>query len=292
LFSRNKDKTKSQEPAEVKSPKVPKKSKMSGKARMSLDIGSKTTKLVTGILKGNSVNISSVNGTINKSEACFDGKMLDIHEVESTIKRLISSSSVHTKSAVCTIESTEIIRREMDISDVSEGDLEGLVSYEISQYLPIDTANYLLQIRKLGSYQEDKINKIKIAVGAMPKGIAESYQKLYSALGLDQSALDINSNALEKLIKLEKKADSRSVFNNRNVAFIDMGHSFFNISIFGNGDYLFSKLLPIGGSMVDSVISDVYRIGLNEAETVKIRKSDNYSINDMLTKFSQQKTSS
>lgn len=262
---------------------------ISNKPLIVFDIGSKTTKLVMGRFKGSRISIEAMNGSVNGKGSAYDGKILNLAEMSRVGKKLMSVSSLKLKEAVFTVESSMLIRRDMDIPNVPESDVLGLVSNELRQYLPIDINSYILQVKLIGNVKEDGVQKKRIAVAALPKDIAEGFVNFSDTLGLDRNAMDINSNALEKLIMLENSVNRDSEFLDKNVVFIDMGHSFFNVAFYSNGKYLFNRMIPIGGKMVDSAIAERKRISEEEAEPIKIANAAKYSTLDLMHRFSKSK---
>lgn len=250
-----------------------------------LDVGSKTTKLVVGKYNGKNLIIDVMDGIVNEKNACIDGKIIDRQEIKNTIKTLINSSKVKTRNSVITMESTEFIRKDLEIASVPDSDILGVVSFGMAQYLPTDISSYVLQVKNIEDIDEMAAKKKKVSVGVMPKSIVLDYVQLTDALNLEREAMDMNSNALEKLLSLEIQNNPRSELANKNIVFIDMGHSFFNISIYNNGKYLFNKVLNIGGSMIDAVISDIMNIKTEEAEMIKIENNELHTAMDLQYKF-------
>ncbi len=290
------EKEKSPKPSKV-SYKVAKSSKKIGTTRnnkmlVSFDVGSKTTKMVVGKIKDGKLYIDIIDGLINPKSCVADGKIIDQHGIFSTVKELISHNGVKLRECVFTVDSTEIIRREMDIADVSKAeDRLGLVAYEMGQYLPIDTNSYVMQTKTIGTFEEDRTKKIKVSAGAVPKNLIEPYVRLTDDVGLERVAMDINSNAIEKLLNLELKMNPRSELRDKNIAFIDMGHSYFNISIFGGGRYLFNKVVEIGGVNIDNVISERMGVSEDEAEVIKIKNGSSISIMDLIYRLHEKPAS-
>ncbi|MDR2938738.1 MAG: pilus assembly protein PilM [Clostridiales bacterium] len=254
-----------------------------GKPVAVFDVGSKTSKVVVGKVKDNRIYIDVLDGIINPKSCIDDGKIVDHHGVYSTIKELLNNNGVKLRDAVFTVDSREILRREMDIADVAKAeDRMGLVSYEMGQYLPIDTTSYVMQLKVISAYEEERARKLKVSVGAVPKNLIEPYVKLTDDAGLERVAMDINSNSIEKLINLEIASNPRSSLKDKNIVFIDMGHSYFNISIFGNGRYLFNKIVEVGGVNLDNAIAERMGVSEDEAEVIKIKNGTTYSVMDII----------
>jgi len=258
----------------------------SSKPLVVLDIGSKTTKLVSGRFRGNRITLEGFNGTVNTKEVTADGKISNLPEAERIIKELVKKSHSSLHDLVFTVDTTGLIRREITIPYVSEEYVLGAVTYQMGDYLPIDINSYVLQVKEIGVFSENGHKRRRMSVAALPKEVTETYLTLCEKLNISMNSLDVNSNAVEKLLSLEIKTNPGSPFKGKNVVFIDMGHSYFNVSIYSNGKYLFNKIIAVGGKMVDKVIAARMHIPEKEAEVKKIANGSKYSVIDLMHRFS------
>jgi len=186
------------------------------------------------------------------------------------LSKIVSQSNTKTKDVIFTIESTKIIKREFIIHKIPDEDILGLVTHEMSQYLPIDIAGYSIQHSVTGTVNEDDGEKIKVSVNAVPKEIMQQYQQLLMSIGLNPVKMSLNSNSIEKFIYFDKNQNPNSEYKGRNVVFIDMGYSCFNVSVYEDGVYQFNRDIEAGGEKLDEMISDTLRINPEEAQDVKI----------------------
>jgi len=239
------------------------------KIALSLDIGSRYTKLLVGGQKANRLAIEQTLMTRTPEGACADGAVTDSVRLGAMLKGLIAQDKTATKDLVFSVESTKIIKREFIVPKISENDILGLVTFEMGQYLPIDISEYSVQPKVIGGVKEGGDEKIKVCVNAVPKGIIQAYQKLFTSVGLRPVSMDINPNSIEKLIRFEMKNNPANEFADKNVVFIDMGHSCFNMSVYENGMYQFSRDIEIGGYMIDDMIEKALDVDPEKANQIK-----------------------
>ena len=259
----------------------------SGKLRLAMDLGSKTSKLVVGKFKGSRASIDVMNGTVNNKGTVLNGKILNIGDAQKTVQKLIKASGTRVRNVVFTVETTSLIRREIDIPNVPDEFVEGAVGYQMSEYFPIYVQSYSLQLKPVGTFTEDGYKKRRFSVAALSKEITETYVNFCDVMGIDNNSMDINSNAIEKLLQLEIRTNPNCPFKNRNVVFIDMGHSYFNVGVYANGTYLFNKMIPVGGYMVDDAIAKRMKIVPEDAEQIKVGNGTKYSAMDLMHQFSK-----
>lgn len=244
---------------------------MANKNVLSIDIGSCKTKVVAGWLENQHFYIEKAF-MLSTPEDCYsDGKLLfSAGKAEQLKQNLVQNLSEHRlklKDVIITIQSTSIIRRELDIPPVKPQEMESMIRYEIEQYLPIDLSEYIIEYKMLN---EKKDNKSRVLIAALPKAMAEEFYSFVLAMKLEPIALDINSNAISKLFGFSQQINHKAYELNKTAAFIDIGCSNTNISIVSKGQYQFSRTLLEGGMEINSAIADRFYISMQEAEKKKL----------------------
>ena len=239
------------------------------KIALSLDIGSYNTKMLLGRQKADSLFVEQAVITRTPEKAYADGEITDGTSLGETLKHLITQANTSVRDLVFSIDSTKILKREFIIPQIPDEDILGLVTYEMGQYLPIDISGYSIQPKVIGAVMEGDEEKIRVAVNAVPRNMIQAYQKLFTDVGLKPVSMDINPNSVEKLLLFDIRRRPSGEYADKNVVFIDMGHSFFNVSVYENGNYQFSQDIEIGGRMIDAMMGDLLRIDAEKARKVK-----------------------
>lgn len=237
---------------------------------LSIDIGNKNIKFVTGKAQGNSVLVNKAFMVPTPLYSFNDGKISDMEALKSAISQEIKAQGIKTKKVVFTFESSSVISREIILPLVKEEELSIMVNYEIEQYFPIVVSDYIVNYKVLESFQEDDLNKARILVAALPKGMGEEYLTLIRELKLTPVALDINSNAISKLFYSNTLVNFENSSLEKTVAIIDIGHRFINVSIIKNGTVQFSRLISNGGKEIDMNIANSFNLSFEQAESKKI----------------------
>lgn len=259
----------------VKKPKIKSfKLKRSSKLLVGLDVGSHTIKIAVGQYKNHKIVLKKVCQIEMIDHSVKDGKLVEKRNAEEALANLVWHEKIKKKNFACTVESSEVIRREILLPWVNKKEIMGLITYEIGQYIPINPEAYIIQYKVLDSNAGENGQQMRLMVCAMPKNLALDYRDILQNLHLRAYALDTHTNALEKFMRLK----STKEFENKNLVFIDMGHSQFNISFFHHKDCLFSKKLDIGGYMLNEVLLANSEIGEKDAERLKISNMNKISI--------------
>lgn len=238
---------------------------------VSIDIGSRGVKFAVGEAYNGRIKLTGCHAETLPADAYENGIILKFDIVQHTITDALKKYHIKPKNAVISIESTEMIKREMTVTRVPVEDMVSLITYEVKQYLPIDTTNYVIQYKELPPDENQEASKIKVLMGALPNDMVDAHWNLFEACGLKPIAMDMHSNGLEKLIKWMRQNDSYS--QAKTCAYIDLGHKLMDISIFENGEYKFNRLVKMGGNDFDKVLMHHLEIDQAEAERRKTKIS-------------------
>ena len=212
---------------------------------LSIDIGSSYIKFAVGQKMGRRLKVDKTFKARLPAGVYENGHMHNIHEMKSIIQGALNANSVKLKDVICTLESTDAIKRELVVPAVAPEDLSEMVSYEIGQYLPIDINSYVLQYKIVREFEEENVKKYELLVAALPKEIVHNIYSMLIEMGLDPYALDIHSNAVDKIAAEYELFNEASIKENT-VAFLDLGHENINVIIVEKGQYKFNRLIKNG----------------------------------------------
>lgn len=235
---------------------------------LSIDIGNKNINIAVGQKLGSSVTINSLKIIPTPKDSFEDGEILNLEFIKSSIKNFLDLEKIRVGKIVFTIQSTSVIIRDVILPYAKEEELKSMVNYEISDYLPIELNDYVIEYKVLDYIQEGKEKKAKILVAALPKSIVDNYLKLSYDLKLKPYIMDLSFNAMTACF------DSN---NTDTIAVIDLGHRFIEITVIANGVIEFSRLINHGARELDLSIANYFNLTLEEAERVK----KEYSINKL-----------
>lgn len=241
---------------------------------LAMDIGSYNTKLVVGSFNKGRVHINNVISTSTPFGAYEDGTIKNIDKLTASIEEMLLRENIRTKQAICTLESTSIITREITLPSVKASEMKGMLEFEIQQYLPFALDQYIIQYKILEESQDDEGKKNNMLVAALPKGIADGYLTLLDRLNLKPIALDIHSNTADKLFSGSCQINYGDSLENNTIALIDLGHRQSNVSILSKGHYKFNRLVSVGGRNIDQNIAGFLGISVEDAVIRKMAIKD------------------
>ena len=258
------------------------------KVVLAIDIGGNSIKLVEGKYQKENLVINKFMEVPTPEGSFSDGNILDKKSIKDTIEFLINENNIKAKYVTFTTNSSSIITREILIPIVKEDEMDTVVKYEIQQYLPINLDEYIIQYIVIDKVETEEGNKLKVNVTSFPEKIARNYYELINELDLNPYALDVNYNAINKFANY---IDYTNKENNPEgtVAFVDIGGTSVNISIFKEGKLDFTRMIKIGGDNIDYDLSKSLSMSIKSTESAKIREgnlSENTedNLNDILRK--------
>ena len=239
---------------------------------ISIDIGSYSVKVAAGQKNGDKIKVTTLAQKELPEGVFENGKIQDPLALRTMIQSIIKENHIRQKDAVVTYEGHDIIKRELVVPKVDEKDQLELITFEVSQYLPIDIENYVLQYKVIEEYEEENAVKIKVLLGAIPKDLVKVLFEFISECGLNPVYMDVHSNSLEKFI--EYGLDS--VASTKTIAVVEIGHKLIDISIFEKGQYKFNRLLKMGAYDFDKILINHFNVPAEEI--VHRKKMTNLSV--------------
>ncbi len=238
---------------------------------VAFDIGNKTTKIVEGIYYKENLTINKFIEVATPKGAILDGAIVNQEALISKLKQVLSENSITAKEGICTNNSTSIINRELTIPQVEADEIETVVRYEIQQYLPINLDDYVLQTNILGEEEFQDSKKLSVRAIAYPEKMARGYYELLEALNLKPYALDVNYNALNKLINYIDAINEYEYNSKESVVFIDMGATSLDVNIYNEGILQFTRIIKTGGTDLNEILVEVLNLSEDEIEQYKER---------------------
>ncbi|WP_252250107.1 pilus assembly protein PilM [Clostridium sp. ZBS13] len=241
---------------------------------VAFDIGSTNIKIAEGTYYKGILSIENLIDIPTPTEAIIDGNIEKKELLVSILQKALNENGINAKEGICTNNSSLIINREILIPDVKEEELDTVVRYEIQQYLPINLDYYVLQMTKIGEEFSDEGKKLEIRAIAYPEKMAKGYYDLLMALNLKPFALDVNYNALNKLLNHIEVINNHKLNIEESLVFIDMGATSLDVNIYNNGVLKFTRIIKAGGKYLDEILYENMNIPIEETEKFKSQDID------------------
>lgn len=240
---------------------------------VAFEIGSKNIKIVEGKYSKDKLSVYKMAQVETPMAAIEDGAIIDERALVNVLQVAINQLGIKSKDAVVTSNSSSIIDREIIIPAVDESEMESVIKYEIQQYLPINLDEYIVEYVVVDKLVDSEGPKLKVNVISYPKDMVNGYYKLIKSLGLNPYVLDVTYNSLKKIVN-----HTGIIKNNGQVggtvAFVDMGATSINVTIFKRGQLDFTRVIKSGGETIDQALSSRLDMSIKSTESMKIDKGN------------------
>lgn len=252
-----------------------------GKEVVSIDIGQHTTKIVTGIREKDFIGLTHAISFPTPSDSYERGRIKNMSELKSVIEKILQELNIKTRLALCSVESGEMVTREVMVPSGSNDDILKMINYEIQQYMPVTLSEYMVLPKILKQVNDNGVSKVHALVTAVPNEVVYSFYDLFKFLNLKPVVFDTQSNAIDKLMSSDTGFNNDPNHADMSYAVLEIGYSHSNVSIFKDGKYLFSRLINQGAQSIDQNLVRFLNISIEEAQRYKHSISDlNQHIDD------------
>lgn len=216
---------------------------------LAIDLLDKSAKLILAKNKKDDLEILQVVDAEMPDNSIINGDIIDQEAVFQALRSAIEINNLSAKYAMFSINGERIIRREIRIPFVEEKDIEGLINFELEQYLDIDTESYIIEYELIEQEQnsvEETLNHLDevgrfldVLVYAVPKGMVENRFEIAKKLKLIPYVLDIHSNGLEKWAQRVESINNLPVsLTEKNIGFIQITNQTVDVYLYSKGEFI------------------------------------------------------
>lgn len=241
---------------------------------LSIDFGSRQIKIVEGKYSKNNLNISK-SITVDLPIGVYnDGEILDKGILITSINNALKQNKISTETSYGVINSSAVITREVSIPKVPENEVSSIIEYQLSDFLPVDPKDYVVNSLILRSFTEDDTEKLNILLMGIPKTMVLSHLELMKDIGLKPEVLDYQGNSMAKLIGFNNKVNGFYNIRDLAIASIDIGYSSTKLTIMKNGKIEVSRVIDIGTRTLYENLASFFDFSWEEREEKVMSISD------------------
>ena len=234
---------------------------------IAVDIGSSAIKIVeisgTNKKKLRSVGIELVpEGTIS------DGMISDIPAAQQALKRLVKRLRIGTtrRRACLSLGGSSVIIKKVNFPNKDDDELADMVEAEAEQHFQHDLEELHYDWHALEA-QPNQQDRSVVLIGAK-KDIVEQHIEVAKSIGLKIAVIECDVFALFNMFEYNFGTVQGLI------ALTNIGASSAQVSLIGNGQYLFTRDIAIAGDTYTKALSSELNIAPENAEAVKIAASE------------------
>lgn len=249
-------------------------SSLFSKEIVSIDIGSYETKVVEGKVSNSNIEIGKYFSFLTPKGTYKKGYILNEKLLANTIKEELSKHKIKANNTYISIKSPSIFTREIKLPNVGKEEIDGILKYQLDEYLPIDIEEYVVQYRTMGKIYENSLEKNNLLLIAIPKKIVEDNLNLLETLDLKPRVLDFQSNGVTKFIGYNSIINNKIDTEAKTFALLDLGFENTNVTISKNSQLQVARIIEIGGDYLNNNILNFF--DYNEEQLEKEKKDIKY----------------
>jgi type IV pilus assembly protein PilM len=209
-------------------------------------------------------------------EVVFDGNINNVEEVSAAIKRALQKFGSPLKSVALGLPSASLITKRVSMSsDLAEDDMEKQVSSEAEQYIPFNINEVNLDFQIMGSSSKVP-GEADVLIAAARKEKIDERVASADLSNLRVLVVDAEALATAEAVRLVAPPEK---YPNQNVAYAQVETDTVGITVYRNGEIIFTRDQAFGGMHLTSEIMHQYDVTAEVAEQIRTevaRQPENY----------------
>jgi type IV pilus assembly protein PilM len=160
---------------------------------------------------------------------------------------LVLSCGCQKRPVVTSLSGNLTLAKKINFSQMSEGELRGLLQDEGSKYLPIqDVSDVYLDFQILKPSDVNP-NQMEVLIVAAQRAVVDDYTAAFAKAGLEIAIMDVDSYALETMYEENYAPEEEET-----VALLDIGAGSTVVNVVKGGMSVFSRNLLMGCDLVEA----------------------------------------
>ncbi len=238
-----------------------------------VDIGSHTLKVVEFGTNGDSRVLRRIGRALVPRNAIQEGAIKDPEALEEALKTLIQNLQPKIRRAATSVSGYSVIVKKINVPYSDEREIEDNLIFEAENYVPFEIEEVYLDFNVIGEARSAKgTMESEIFLVAAKREVVDSYAELLQNAGLRPAVIDVDGFAIGNAFEGAMGTSSESV------VLLDLGASMGTFSIVKDGMPLFTRDMSVGGQQITRTIAETLGIDYSDAETIKIKGSDDPAI--------------
>jgi type IV pilus assembly protein PilM len=234
---------------------------------LGIDISSTTVKLLELSRQGDRYHVESYAVVPLPPEAVIEKKVNQVETVGALIRDLVARSQTRVKRVAAAVSGSAVIIKTVKMpAGLSEEDLEAQLIVEADQYIPYPLEEVAIDFEVLAPESAGKDTVSVLLVACHQETIDARIDALEIA-GLTATIMDVEVLAMGRALALLK--DQLPGQHLRTIAMVDVGASMTTLSVFADGEPIYTREQFFGGKQLTDEIMNRYDLSFEEAGLAK-----------------------
>ena len=198
-------------------------------------------------------------------DAVVDGNIASLEPVTEAIKRALRRFGGGVKNVAVALPSSSVITKKVILpAGMRETEMEFAVEGEANQYIPFALDEVNLDFQEIGPAASSP-GDVEVLIAASRKDKVEDRVAVAQAAGLKAVIVDVESLATESALELVS-AQLPQRGRDQVIALVDVGATVLTVTMFRNGQSIYSREQAFGGNQLTQDISRQYGMSFEEAK--------------------------
>lgn len=227
---------------------------------LGLDIGLKSIKAVQLEPQGDGFALVAAGVTGTPPGGLSDLEQ-DLAATGTAVKKLIGDAKITAREVNISLPESSVFTRLIELPGLTDEEISSAISWQAESYIPIpvEEANIDYQIVDRRSPQGGQQGAVDVLLVAAPKRLVDKYIKIAALSGLATASVETELIALSRAIAPQ----------NQTALVADLGGSSTNLAVVKNGQMMFSRSIPTGGTAFARAVAKGLSVSLEQAEEYK-----------------------
>lgn len=228
-----------------------------------LDIGSSNIKVAQ--LGGSSDKpvVVALGQAPTPGKGALSDAETDQQDLANAIRALTSSAKISTPWVVAALPESQIFTRVIEISTLTDSELQSAIKYEAEQYIPLPLTEVKLDYQVLSRPKEGTPNgKMEILLVAAPNVLVSRYLKIIELAGLKPHALETEITASARALVTRLPGSPTTLV-------LEIGATTTELSIVADDKIVMTRSIATGGLAFTRAVAQDLGLEFTQAEEYK-----------------------
>ena len=218
-------------------------------------------------------------------DSVVEGNINNLDAVGEAVRRCHNRLGSSIKNVAIALPNAAVITKKILVpAGLTEEEIEFQVETEANQYIPFSLDEVNLDFQVIGPAPGGS-EDVEVLIAASRKEKVEDRVASVEVAGLKATVVDVDLLAAQAAYEMiESQFPDKGL--DQNIAIIDVGATFTTVNVLRNGQSIYLREQPFGGSQLTQEIQDKFGLAREEAEVAKRAGGlpDNYET-DVLNPF-------
>lgn len=245
---------------------------------LSIDIGMRNIAAVEGQVASGNIIIDRAALVPLDKDVVIDGVIKNSPALCMKLMELVANNGFSSKKAIVTINAGNVMVREFQLPNAKAKELSAMVRNEMIASYSANETDVIEYIILDKSYTK-LLEKVNIRAMALNADIVSDYHKALEDVRLKPIAMDIHTNAIEKLVASGKMLYNGQNMEGKNILLLDFGYSGIMIYAICGGIVNLSRFIPLGisdlaGELINNMVKKESEVSKDFLETIDVYGDD------------------